>query len=96
MQRAEQHQTDPNSTQQSLLSSQRKNNNLSILLELMTFIRPYRWKVVAALMALIVTASLTLSVGQGVRLLIDQGFAQQSTQELSSAIQLIVALTVMI
>ncbi|MBN3492462.1 ABC transporter transmembrane domain-containing protein [Vibrio neptunius] len=96
MQRAEQHQTDPNSTQQSLLSSQRKSNNLSILLELMTFIRPYRWKVVAALMALIVTASLTLSVGQGVRLLIDQGFAQQSTQELSSAIQLIVALTVMI
>lgn len=96
MQRAEQHQTDPNSTQQSLLSSQRKSNNLSILLELMTFIRPYRWKVVAALMALIITASLTLSVGQGVRLLIDQGFAQQSTQELSSAIQLIVALTVMI
>ncbi|MBN3573207.1 ABC transporter ATP-binding protein/permease [Vibrio neptunius] len=96
MQRAEQHQTDPNSTQQSLLSSQRKSNNLSILLELMTFIRPYRWKVVAALVALIVTASLTLSVGQGVRLLIDQGFAQQSTQELSSAIQLIVALTVMI
>ncbi|CAM3070024.1 ABC transporter ATP-binding protein/permease [Vibrio neptunius] len=96
MQRAEQHQTDPNSTQQSLLSSQRKSNNLSILLELMTFIRPYRWKVLAALVALIVTASLTLSVGQGVRLLIDQGFAQQSTQELSSAIQLIVALTVMI
>lgn len=96
MQRAEQHQTDPNSTQQSLLSSQRKSNNLSILLELMTFIRPYRWKVLAALVALIVTASLTLSVGQGVRLLIHLGFAQQSTQELSSAIQLIVALTVMI
>ncbi|NRB65978.1 MAG: ATP-binding cassette domain-containing protein [Vibrio sp.] len=96
MQSSEQHQAGATPNQQISSSSQGKSKNLGILLELMTFIRPYRWKVVAALMALIVTASLTLSVGQGVRLLIDQGFAQQSTQELSGAIQLIVALTVMI
>ncbi|WP_333002214.1 ABC transporter ATP-binding protein/permease [Vibrio coralliilyticus] len=96
MQSAEQHQTGSTLNQQTSSSSQGKSKNLGILLELIKFIRPYKWKVIAALVALVFTASLTLSVGQGVRLLIDEGFAQQSTQELSSAIQLILALTVMI
>ncbi|NRF13120.1 ABC transporter ATP-binding protein/permease [Vibrio coralliilyticus] len=96
MQSAEQHQTGSTLNQQTSSSSQGKSKNLGILLELIKFIRPYQWKVIAALVALVFTASLTLSVGQGVRLLIDEGFAQQSTQELSSAIQLILALTVMI
>ncbi|NOJ21716.1 ABC transporter ATP-binding protein/permease [Vibrio coralliilyticus] len=96
MQSAEQHQTGSTPNQQTSSSSQGKSKNLGILLELIKFIRPYQWKVIAALVALVFTASLTLSVGQGVRLLIDEGFAQQSTQELSSAIQLILALTVMI
>ncbi|NOI58040.1 ABC transporter ATP-binding protein/permease [Vibrio coralliilyticus] len=96
MQSAEQHQTGSTHNQQTSSSSQGKSKNLGILLELIKFIRPYQWKVIAALIALVFTASLTLSVGQGVRLLIDEGFAQQSTQELSSAIQLILALTVMI
>lgn len=96
MQSAEQHQTGSTLNQQTSSSSQGKSKNLGILLELIKFIRPYQWKVIAALVALVFTASLTLSVGQGVRLLIDEGFAQQSTQELSNAIQLILALTVMI
>ncbi|MDA0118078.1 ABC transporter transmembrane domain-containing protein [Vibrio sp. T11.5] len=96
MQSSEQHQAGATPNQQISSSSQGKSKNLGILLELIKFIRPYQWNVIAALVALVFTASLTLSVGQGVRLLIDQGFAQQSTQELSSAIQLIVALTVMI
>ncbi|ERB66510.1 ABC transporter ATP-binding protein/permease [Vibrio coralliilyticus OCN008] len=96
MQSADQHQTGTTPNQQTSSSSQGKSKNLGILLELIKFIRPYQWKVIAALVALVFTASLTLSVGQGVRLLIDEGFAQQSTQELSSAIQLILALTVMI
>ncbi|MEF1254838.1 ABC transporter ATP-binding protein/permease [Vibrio sp. M260112] len=72
------------------------NKNLSILLELMTFIRPYKLKVVAALIALVFTASLTLAVGQGVRVLIDQGFAQQSIEELNSAIVFILLITLLI
>ncbi|EGA66373.1 ABC transporter ATP-binding protein/permease [Vibrio brasiliensis] len=77
-------------------SSKPNNKNLSILLELLTFIKPYKLKVAAALIALVLTASLTLSVGQGVRVLIDQGFAQQSTQELGSAIGFIMLITVLI
>ncbi|HCG5920853.1 TPA: ABC transporter ATP-binding protein/permease [Vibrio parahaemolyticus] len=76
--------------------SRKKNKNLSILLKLNTFIAPYKWRVAAALVALVATASLTLSVGYGVRILIDQGFAQQSLQELTNAIQFIVGVTLCI
>ncbi|MGF1739183.1 ABC transporter ATP-binding protein/permease [Photobacterium satsumensis] len=74
--------------------AQRKS--LSILFELVKFVRPYRGRVLAALVALIFTASLTLSVGHGVRILIDEGFSQQSTQQLASAIQFILVVTVLI
>ncbi|KJY84860.1 ABC transporter ATP-binding protein [Vibrio galatheae] len=73
-----------------------KRKSLAILFELVKFIKPYQLKVLAALVALIATASLTLSVGQGVRILIDQGFAQQSVQQLSSAIGFILLITLLI
>ncbi len=73
-----------------------KNKNLAILLELGRFIAPYKLKVAAALLALVFTAGLTLSVGHGVRLLIDNGFAQQSVEQLTQAIQFIVGVTVLI
>nr|WP_025673317.1 ABC transporter transmembrane domain-containing protein [Salinivibrio socompensis] len=76
--------------------STRKSKNLTILWELIAFIRPYRWQVSAALLALVFTASLTLSVGHGVRLLIDQGFAQQSLVELGNAVQFLLLITVLI
>ncbi|HAS6860209.1 TPA: ATP-binding cassette domain-containing protein [Vibrio parahaemolyticus] len=76
--------------------SRKNNKNLSILLKLYTFVAPYKWRVAAALVALVATASLTLSVGYGVRILIDQGFAQQSLQELTNAIQFIVGVTLCI
>ena len=73
-----------------------KRKSLSILLELVKFVQPYRGKVLAALVALVFTASLTLSVGHGVRILIDEGFSQQSTTELANAIQFILVVTVLI
>ncbi|WP_370577336.1 ABC transporter ATP-binding protein/permease [Photobacterium sp. BZF1] len=73
-----------------------KRKSLSILLELVKFVQPYRGRVLAALVALVFTASLTLSVGHGVRILIDEGFSQQSTSELANAIQFILVVTVLI
>ena len=78
------------------LGSENKKKSLKILFELFKFVAPYKTKVIAALVALVFTASLTLSVGHGVRLLIDNGFAQQSLSELSSAIQFIVVITILI
>lgn len=73
-----------------------QSKNLAILLEILAFIKPYKLKVAAALLALVFTASLTLSVGYGVRILIDQGFTQQSTEQLTNAIQFILTITVLI
>ena len=77
-------------------STMTERRSLHILVELIQFIRPYRWKVSAALLALVMTACLTLSVGQGIRLLIDQGFAQQSGEALNVAIGFILLVTSLI
>ncbi len=73
-----------------------EKKSLSILFELSKFIQPYKGRVIAALIALIFTASLTLSVGHGIRLLIDQGFSQKSLSDLGSAIQFIMVVVVLI
>ncbi|MEZ9072902.1 ABC transporter ATP-binding protein/permease [Vibrio splendidus] len=73
-----------------------EKKSLSILFELSKFIQPYKGRVLFALLALIFTASLTLSVGHGIRLLIDQGFSQQSLSDLGSAIQFIMVVVILI
>ncbi|MGY1889125.1 ABC transporter transmembrane domain-containing protein [Pseudomonas sp. SDT291_1_S447] len=50
------------------------------------FLAPYRWQVIAALLALIVTAAVTLSMGQGIKLLVDRGFMTQSPHQLNQTI----------
>ncbi|WP_333989690.1 ABC transporter transmembrane domain-containing protein [Pseudomonas sp. S3(2024)] len=50
------------------------------------FLAPYRWQVGAALLALIVTAAVTLSMGQGIKLLVDRGFMTQSPHQLNQSI----------
>ena len=50
------------------------------------FVAPYRWQAVGALLALIVTAGVTLSMGQGIRLLVDKGFMTQSPHLLNQSI----------
>ncbi|MBS7843651.1 ATP-binding cassette domain-containing protein [Pseudomonas fluorescens] len=58
------------------------------------FIAPYRWQALGALLALIVTAGITLSMGQGIRLLVDQGFMTQSPHLLNQSIGLFMVLVV--
>ena len=50
------------------------------------FIAPYRRQAFGALLALIVTAGITLSMGQGIRLLVDKGFMTQSPHLLNQSI----------
>ncbi len=51
-----------------------------------TFISPYKKAVAGALTALIFTAGVTLGLGQGLRILVDQGLATQSPAMLSQSI----------
>lgn len=50
------------------------------------FMAPYRWQTVGALIALILTAGITLSIGQGIKMLVDQGFVTRSPHLLNQSI----------
>ncbi|MFT0632365.1 ABC transporter transmembrane domain-containing protein [Pseudomonas sihuiensis] len=52
------------------------------------FIAPYRGRVLGALLALMFTAAITLSMGQGIKLLVDQGLATQSPAALRQSLLL--------
>ncbi|HVJ32952.1 MAG TPA: ABC transporter transmembrane domain-containing protein [Terriglobia bacterium] len=56
-------------------SDRPRSRDLRQLLELRAFLRPYRWEMVGATVALIVTAGTMMALGQGLRHLIDRGFA---------------------
>jgi len=58
------------------------------------FLAPYRWPAFGALLALIVTAGITLSMGQGIRLLVDQGFMTKSPHLLNQSIGFFMVLVV--
>ncbi|WP_297323951.1 ABC transporter transmembrane domain-containing protein [Nitrosomonas sp.] len=58
------------------------------------FISPYKRQVIYSLLALLFTAAITLSIGQGIRLLIDQGFATQSKDLLSQYVVIFLLLVI--
>ncbi|HEX8587275.1 ABC transporter transmembrane domain-containing protein [Pseudomonas sp.] len=57
-------------------------------------IAPYRKQAIGALLALVVTAAITLSMGQGIRLMVDQGFMTRSPTLLNETIGLFMGLVV--
>ena len=63
-------------------------NHRKALKLVIEFISPYRRAVAGALVALVITAGITLGLGQGLRILVDQGLATQSPENLAKAIGL--------
>mgnify|MGYP001765833286 CR=1 FL=1 len=72
-----------------------KKKKLSTLLALGGFLKPYRGTVLAFLAALLFTSAVMLSIGQGVRLVIDRGFAAGSLEQLYFAIGLLLVIAVL-
>lgn len=58
------------------------------------FISPYKRAIAGALVALVFTAGITLGLGQGLRILVDQGLATQSPAMLSKAVGLFFVLVI--
>ncbi len=59
------------------------------------FVAPYRWRWIGATTALLFTAGITLSLGQGVRLVIDEGFVAGSTEQLNHSVLILMLLAVL-
>ncbi|MCG9695766.1 ABC transporter transmembrane domain-containing protein [Shewanella sp. Isolate11] len=58
-----------------------------------TFLRPYRVKVIAAIVFLFIGSLAWLSLGQGVRLMVDEGFLQDNSERLNEIILLVIGIT---
>ena len=54
---------------------------------MLPFLKPYRWRIAGATIALIFTAGVTLSIGQGLRILVNEGF-QGNAEALNEALEL--------
>ena len=60
--------------------------DIRLLRQLGRFLRPYRAHVFAALVALTVAAATVLAVGEGIRRLVDDGFAAGNAELLNDAL----------
>ena len=65
---------------------------MAAMLRLAAFLAPYRWRVAAALLALLVAAGSVLALGQGLRHVVDQGFGGGEPGLLDQALVALVAL----
>ncbi|MGL5046991.1 MAG: ABC transporter transmembrane domain-containing protein [Shewanella sp.] len=59
----------------------------------MGFLKPYKLKVVAAMICLMIGSLAWLSLGQGVRLMVDEGFVRDNAQRLNEIILLVLAIS---
>lgn len=62
------------------------------LLPIFRFIKPYKGKVALALFFLMFTAGISLSLGQGVKMVIDSGFISGSVEQLTNTILLLIGM----
>lgn len=69
-----------------------KSSDLRILRRTLGFLAPYKARVFLASIALVVTALAGLSVGQGLRLLVDNGFSSGDPSALDQAILFLIVL----
>lgn len=70
------------------MNQPQQHSGLKILLGLWPFLKPYRWVLIAAACALLFTAGLNLSLGQGIRLVVDEGFINGSLEKLNNILLL--------
>ena len=82
--------SDSNSHYEQLAAQQ--GVNPTILVSLLGFLSPYKRQIFIFLIALLVTAGITLSIGQGLRLLIDGGFAEKSQDNLNTGVLFIIGI----
>ncbi|WP_420028937.1 ABC transporter transmembrane domain-containing protein [Shewanella benthica] len=65
----------------------------SVLPWIAGFLKPYKTKVIAAIVFLFIGSLAWLSLGQGVRLMVDEGFLQENGNRLNEIIMLVIGIT---
>ncbi len=86
-------QTSQNELSESLSDdSPLKSSAYQSLLPILSFIKPYRRQVSLALFFLLFTATVSLSLGQGVKMVIDNGFIAGSSDQLTQTILVLIGM----
>lgn len=62
------------------------------LQSIIAFIRPYTFMMILALIALLATSAVSLSLGQGIKMVIDNGFIAGSKDQLKTALFILIAM----
>lgn len=78
------------------LQDRPKGRDLKIFRRVLEFVAPYRGRVVLAAIALVTTAAAMLAVGQGLRILVDDGFASGDPGKLDIALAALLGLAVVL
>src|ERR1700742_686860 len=78
------------------ISERPKSRDLGRLVDILKFMRPYRWQAVGATLALLVAAGTVLALGPGLKFLIDQGFGEGDPQVLDHAVLALFAVAVLL
>ena len=73
----------------------KSQTKISFVRSLLGFLTPYRPQVLIFLVALLMTAAITLSIGQGLRFVIDRGFVGQSLNGLNFAVTFIMGAAIL-
>ncbi len=71
-----------------------RSTRRSSIMHLIRLVAPYRIRWIGAIIALLITAGITLSLGQGVRIVIDEGFVAGSVSQLRQGVFLLLILSV--
>ena len=75
-----------------LQTSRATRAGLPALLPVLSYLKPYKLRLLGASLALLFTAAATLSLGLGVQVLIDQGFGGGTSADLKAAVALLVTI----
>jgi ATP-binding cassette, subfamily B, bacterial len=73
-----------------------KGRDLRQLRQLWPFLRPYRLRILGAVVAATVAAAMVLALGRGIGTLIDQGFGNRNVELLNQALAIIIVGTVVL
>jgi ATP-binding cassette subfamily B protein len=77
-------------------SNDLKKSNIKSLSLLAKYMRPYKWSLFGVAVAILLTSSSVLGIGQGLAYLIDQGFHSQNTGLLNNSLFILLSITVLL